>query len=79
MTSERGVRDYAAMSVADQSTVQMMMIVADSFLVAREKRGEFKELTDVGMPTSVSSLNSPRFSLATRNESATIIIICTVL
>ena len=36
------------MSVADQSTVQMMMIVADSFLVAREKRGEFKELTDVG-------------------------------
>ena len=28
---ERGVRDYAAMSVADQSTVQMMMIVADSF------------------------------------------------
>ncbi|MBC8326429.1 MAG: DUF1588 domain-containing protein [Verrucomicrobia subdivision 3 bacterium] len=45
VTSERGVRDYAAMSVADQSTVQMMMIVADSFLAAREKRGEFKALT----------------------------------
>ena len=27
VTSERGIRDYAAMSLADQSTVQMMMIV----------------------------------------------------
>ena len=56
VTSERGVRDYAAMSVADQSTVQMMMIVADSFLVAREKRGEFKELTDVGKELNDSDL-----------------------
>ena len=46
VTPERGIRDYAAMSVADQSTVQMMMIVADSYLVGREKRGEFKALTD---------------------------------
>ena len=44
VTPERGVRDYAAVSVADQSTVQMMMIVADSFLAEREKRGEFKDL-----------------------------------
>ena len=56
VTSERGIRDYAAMSVADQSTVQMMMIVADSFLVAREKRGEFKELTDVGKELNDSDL-----------------------
>ena len=45
VTSERGIRDYAAMSTADQSTVQMKMIVADSFLSEREKRGEFAELT----------------------------------
>ena len=44
VTSERGIRDYAAMSTADQSTVQMKMIVADSFLSEREKRGEFAEL-----------------------------------
>ena len=46
VTSARGLRDYAAMSVADQSTVQMMMIVADSFLAEREQRGEFKEFAD---------------------------------
>jgi len=46
VTSERGIRDYAAMSVADQSTVQMAMIVADSFLADRERRGEFKDFTD---------------------------------
>ncbi len=44
VTSERGIRDYAAMSIADQSTVQMKMIVADSFLSEREKRGEFSDL-----------------------------------
>ncbi len=43
VTSERGIRDYAAMSVADQSTVQMKMVVADSFLASREKRGEFAD------------------------------------
>jgi hypothetical protein len=43
LTSERGIRDYAAMSMADQSTVQMKMIVADSFLAEREKRGEFAD------------------------------------
>ena len=43
VTSERGIRDYAAMSKADQSTVQMSMIVAESFLANREKRGEFAE------------------------------------
>lgn len=46
VTSERGIRDYAAMSVADQSTVQMTMIVADSFLADRERRGEFKDFAD---------------------------------
>ena len=44
VTSERGIRDYAAMSIADQSTVQMKIIVADSFLSEREKRGEFSDL-----------------------------------
>lgn len=44
VTSERGIRDYAAMSIADQSTVQMKMIVADSFLSEREKRGDFSDL-----------------------------------
>ena len=46
VTSERGIRDYAAMSGADQSTVQMMTIVADSFLAERVKRGEFKDFED---------------------------------
>ena len=46
VTSERGIRDYAAMSVADQSTVQMTMIVADSFLAEREKRGDFADFGD---------------------------------
>ena len=46
VTSERGIRDYAAMSVADQSTVQMTMIVADSFLAEREKRGDFADFMD---------------------------------
>lgn len=50
VTSERGIRDYTAMSVADQSTVQMMMIVADSFLADRERRGEFKNFA-VDQPT----------------------------
>ena len=46
ITSERGIRDYSAMSVADQSTVQMTMIVADAFLAEREKRGDFKNFAD---------------------------------
>ncbi len=46
VTSDRGIRDYAAMSVADQSTVQMTMIVADAFLADREKRGDFKDFAD---------------------------------
>ena len=46
VTSERGIRDYAALSIADQSTVQMTMIVADSFLTDRERRGDFKEFAD---------------------------------
>ena len=46
VTSERGIRDYAALSVADQSTVQMKIIVADSFLTDREKRGDFADFTD---------------------------------
>ena len=46
VTSERGIRDYAAMSVTDQSTVLMTIIVADSFLADRERRGDFKEFAD---------------------------------
>ena len=46
VTSERGIRDYSATSVADQSTIQMTMIVADSFLAQRLKRGEFKEFAN---------------------------------
>ncbi|MEL0118439.1 MAG: c-type cytochrome domain-containing protein, partial [Opitutae bacterium] len=46
VTSERGIRDYAAMSIADQSTVQMSMIVAESFLANREKRGEFHQFAE---------------------------------
>jgi len=46
VTSERGIRDYAALSVADQSTVQMKIIVADSFLADREKRGDFANFCD---------------------------------
>ena len=46
VTSERGIRDYAALSIADQSTVQMTMIVADSFLAEREKRGDFSDFSD---------------------------------
>ena len=34
----------------------MMMIVADSFLVARDKRGEFKELADAGKELNDSDL-----------------------
>ncbi len=46
ITSERGIRDYAAMSLADQSTVQMTIIVAEAFLADREKRGDFKDFAD---------------------------------
>ena len=46
VTSERGLRDYSAMSHADQSTVQMILIAADSFLAEREKRGEFNSFAN---------------------------------
>ena len=46
VTSERGIRDYAALSLADQSTVQMTMIVADSFLADRERRHDFKDFAE---------------------------------
>lgn len=46
VTSERGIRDYAAISITDQSTVQMMLIAADSFLSHRDKRGEFARFAD---------------------------------
>ena len=46
VTSERGLRDYAATSMVDQSTVQMMLMVANSFIVDRERRGDFKQFTD---------------------------------
>jgi hypothetical protein len=46
VTSERGLRDYAATSVVDQSTVRMMLMVANSFIADRERRGEFKAFAD---------------------------------
>lgn len=46
VTPEKGVRDYAAMSQVDQSTVQMILINAEQFLEEREKRGEFKSLEE---------------------------------
>lgn len=44
ITSARGLRDFAATSSVDQSTVQMMLMVANTFLAERERRGEFKDL-----------------------------------
>ena len=46
VTSARGIRDYAATSTVDQSTVQMMLMVANTFLAERDRRGEFKDLAD---------------------------------
>ena len=46
VTSERGLRDYAATSVVDQSTVRMMLMVANSFIADRERRGEFKDFAN---------------------------------
>ncbi|MDB4864259.1 DUF1588 domain-containing protein [Pirellulaceae bacterium] len=46
VTSARGLRDYAATSTVDQSTVQMMLMVANTFLSERERRGEFKDLSN---------------------------------
>jgi len=46
VTSERGLRDYAATSVVDQSTVQMTLMVANSFIADRERRGEFKDFAN---------------------------------
>lgn len=46
VTSAAGIRDYAAMSSADQSTVQMILINAEQFLEQREKKGEFEALAE---------------------------------
>ena len=46
LTSERGLRDYAATAVVDQSTVRMMLMVANSFIADRERRGEFKDFIE---------------------------------
>jgi hypothetical protein len=46
LTSERGLRDYAATAVVDQSTVRMMLMVANSFIADRERRGEFKDFVE---------------------------------
>lgn len=48
ITSERGIRDYSAISLADQSTVQMKIIVADAFLAEREARGDFESFVAKG-------------------------------
>lgn len=46
VTKETGIRDYAATSQVDRSTVQMIMINAEQWLEHREKRGEFKHFAD---------------------------------
>jgi len=58
VTSERGLRDYAATSVVDQSTVRMMLMVANSFIADRERRGEFKEFADDLPVPEVQSLRN---------------------
>ena len=58
VTSERGLRDYAATSTVDQSTVQMMLMVANTFLAERERRGEFKDW----------SKDKPKLELAERRN-----------
>jgi hypothetical protein len=51
-TPERGIRDYAAMSQVDQSTVQMILLTARQFLEEREQRGEFRDFAaDQPMPS----------------------------
>ena len=50
VTPETGIRDYAAMSKVDQSTVQMILIAAEQFLEEREKKGEFKHFA-AGQPS----------------------------
>ena len=50
VTPETGIRDYAAMSRVDQSTVQMILIASEQFLEEREKKGEFKRFAD-GQPS----------------------------
>ena len=56
ITSERGIRDYSATSIADQSTVQMSLIVADAFLAERERRGEFKAFAEGPTPPAKETL-----------------------
>ncbi|QTN33242.1 DUF1588 domain-containing protein [Akkermansiaceae bacterium] len=52
VTPEKGIRDYAATSTADRSTVQMVLINAEQFLEEREKKGDFKIFADEEpMPT----------------------------
>lgn len=46
VTPATGIRDYAAMSKADQSTVQMILINAEQFLEQREKKGAFKTFAE---------------------------------
>lgn len=63
VTPETGIRDYSAMSNVDRSTVQMILIVAESFLEEREKKGEFQHFT--GAP---SPLNDTLLSGTVRQE-----------
>jgi hypothetical protein len=58
VTPEKGVRDYAAMSQVDQSTVQMILINAEQFLEEREKRGEFKALEEAKTMPSEEELGN---------------------
>ena len=63
VTPETGIRDYAAMSQVDQSTVQMILIAAEQFLEEREKKGEFKRFA-AGQP----SLTEQELSDTVRRE-----------
>ena len=48
VTPKTGIRDFAAISTADQSTVQMILINAEQFLEQREKKGEFEAFAEDG-------------------------------
>ena len=50
VTPETGIRDYAAMSAVDQSTVQTILINVGQYLEDRQRRGEFKRFAD-GQPS----------------------------
>ncbi|MEM7475049.1 MAG: DUF1588 domain-containing protein [Planctomycetota bacterium] len=57
VTSEKGIRDYAAMSSVDRSTVQMSLLAAETFLEGRQSRGEFRYLEEGSEELTEQRLN----------------------